>query len=48
MHLVNPIILSTCTSFDALVGIELMGRRRTITVIFGETDDATVLGVTAL
>jgi aspartyl protease family protein len=30
------------------VGIELMGRRRTITVIFGETDDATVLGVTAL
>jgi clan AA aspartic protease len=30
------------------VGIELMRRRRTITVIFGETDDATVLGVTAL
>jgi predicted aspartyl protease len=30
------------------VGIELMGRRRTITVIFGETDDTTVLGVTAL
>jgi len=30
------------------VGIELMGRRRTITVIFGETDDAIVLGVTAL
>ncbi len=30
------------------VGIELMGRRRTITVMFGETDDATVLGVTAL
>jgi hypothetical protein len=31
------------------VGIELMGRRRTITaMIFGETDDATVLGVTAL
>jgi aspartyl protease family protein len=25
-----------------------MGRRRTITAIFGETDDATVLGVTAL
>ncbi len=25
-----------------------MGRRRTITVIFSETDDATVLGVTAL
>jgi predicted aspartyl protease len=30
------------------VGIELMRRRRTITVIFGETDDTTVLGVTAL
>jgi clan AA aspartic protease len=30
------------------VGIELMGRRRTITAIFGETDDTTVLGVTAL
>jgi aspartyl protease family protein len=30
------------------VGIELMGRRRTITVIFGETDDTTLLGVTAL
>jgi hypothetical protein len=31
------------------VGIELMGRRRTITaMIFDETDDATVLGVTAL
>jgi predicted aspartyl protease len=30
------------------VGIELMGRRRIITVIFGETDDTTVLGVTAL
>jgi aspartyl protease family protein len=25
-----------------------MGRRRTITAIFGETDDTTVLGVTAL
>jgi len=25
-----------------------MGRRRIITVIFGETDDTTVLGVTAL
>ena len=30
------------------VGIELIGRRRMITVIFGETDDTTVLGVTAL
>jgi predicted aspartyl protease len=30
------------------VGIELVGRRRTITAIFGETDDTTVLGVTAL
>jgi predicted aspartyl protease len=30
------------------VGIELIGRRRTITVMFGETDDTTVLGVTAL
>lgn len=30
------------------VGIELMGRRQIITVIFGETDDTTVLGVTAL
>jgi predicted aspartyl protease len=30
------------------VGIELMRRRRTITVIFGETNDTTVLGVTAL
>jgi predicted aspartyl protease len=30
------------------VGVELMGRRRTVTVIFGEADDITVLGVTAL
>jgi len=30
------------------VGIELMGRRRTVTVIFGEEDDVVVLGVTAL
>lgn len=30
------------------VGVELLGRRRTVTVIFGETDDVTVLGVTAL
>ena len=29
------------------VGIELMGRRRTVTVILGE-EDITVLGVTAL
>jgi len=29
-------------------GVELMGRRRTATVIFGEADDMTVLGVTAL
>jgi len=30
------------------VGVELMGRKRTVTVIFGEADDMTVLGVTAL
>ena len=30
------------------VGIELMGRRRTVTVIMGEEEDITVLGVTAL
>jgi clan AA aspartic protease len=30
------------------VGIELMGRRRTVTVILGEEEDITVLGVTAL
>ncbi len=30
------------------VGVELMGRKRTVTVIFGEADDVTVLGVTAL
>lgn len=30
------------------VGIELLGRRRTIVVIFGELEDLTVLGVTAL
>lgn len=30
------------------VGVELMGRRRTVAVIFGETNDITVLGVTAL
>ncbi|MHA1711789.1 MAG: hypothetical protein ACTSUS_07000 [Candidatus Freyarchaeota archaeon] len=30
------------------VGVELLGRRRTVTVIFGEADDITVLGVTAL
>jgi len=30
------------------VGVGLMGRRRTVTVIFGETDDITVLGITAL
>ena len=30
------------------VGVELMGRKRTITVIFGEAGDITVLGITAL
>ncbi len=30
------------------VGIELLGRRRTIVVVFGEEHDLTVLGVTAL
>jgi aspartyl protease family protein len=30
------------------VGIELMGRRRTVTVIFGEAEDLVVLGITAL
>jgi len=30
------------------VGVLLMGRRRTVTVIFGEGDDVAVLGVTAL
>jgi len=30
------------------VGVELMGRRRTVAVIFGEINDITVLGVTAL
>jgi len=30
------------------VGVEIMGRKRTVTVIFGETDEITVLGVTAL
>jgi len=30
------------------VGIELMGKRRTVTVILGEEEDITVLGVTAL
>jgi len=30
------------------VGVELLGRRRTVTVIFGEADDMTVLGITAL
>jgi len=30
------------------VGVKIMGRKRTVTVIFGETDDITVLGVTAL
>ncbi len=30
------------------VCIELMGRRRTVTVIFGESDDIIVLGITAL
>ena len=30
------------------VGVEVMGRRRTVTVIFGESDDMIVLGVTAL
>lgn len=30
------------------VGVKLMGKRRTVTVIFGEVDDVTVLGVTAL
>jgi len=30
------------------VGVELMGRKRTITVIFGETGNAAVLGITAL
>ena len=30
------------------VGIELMGRRRTVTVIMSEEEDITVLGVTAL
>ncbi len=30
------------------VGVEVMGRRRTVTVIFGESDDTVVLGLTAL
>ncbi len=30
------------------VGVEVMGRRRTVTVIFGESDDMVVLGVIAL
>lgn len=30
------------------IGVEVMGRRRTVTVIFGESDDMIVLGVTAL
>jgi len=30
------------------VGVEIMGRKRTVAVIFGETDEITVLGVTAL
>jgi len=30
------------------VGIEIMGRRRTVTVIMGEDEDQTILGVTAL
>lgn len=30
------------------VGVELMGRRRTVTVILGETGDTAVLGLTAL
>jgi len=30
------------------VGVELLGRKRTVTVIFGEANDITVLGVTAL
>jgi len=30
------------------VGVELLGRRRTVTAVFGEVDDVAVLGVTAL
>jgi len=30
------------------VGVELMGRKRTVTVIFGEAGDIAVLGITAL
>ncbi len=30
------------------VGVQLMGRRRTVTVILGEDEDAVILGVTAL
>ncbi len=29
-------------------GIELMGRRRTVTVVFGESNDIVILGITAL